>query len=145
MLQNSFDHVAFATNDTDKSVEVFSVLGFDKTLFHKKSMEKFGSYITKLESQTGQIIELVEPETEQSVVKKLLGSCDASIYHSAFYSKNLMETLKKLKALGAILVTEPQSIPYPATPLHEHYHTSHVFHPNVGLFEVTGPIIGESK
>jgi aminocarboxycyclopropane-forming enzyme len=140
MEKHHIDHVAFATTETDKSVEIFAILGFKQTLFHKEKIEKFDSYITKLQSANGQIVELVEPCTEKSVVHTLLKGQTATIYHSAFLTDNLQETLIQLKAAGAVVITEPMSIPYPATPAHENYKTSHVYHPNVGLFEVTGPL-----
>ncbi len=140
MENNQFDHIAFATTATDKSIEIFSILGFKKTLFLKQKIDKFDSFITKLESTDGQIIELVEPCSEQSVVHKTLKGREATIYHSAFLTPDLHATLTQLKAAGAVIITEPMTIPYPATPAHANYKTSHVFHPNVGLFEVTGPI-----
>lgn len=133
------DHVAYATTDTDKSFEIFSVLGFKNKLFYKRVIDKFGAYITKLQSDNGDILELVEPKLNQSVVSRLLQGQQASIYHSSFYTSNLIRTLETLKTVGAVIITEPMKIPYPATQLHCHYKTSHVFHPNVGLFEVTGP------
>jgi len=145
MNKNIVDHIAFATNDTDKTINIFSILGFEKVLFHKQSIEKFGSYITKLQSNQGQIVELVEPHSQQSVVKKILQGHEATIYHSAFLTEDLAKTLAALKAAGAVIITEPMPIPYPATPAHREYKTSHVFHSNVGLFEVTGPLIGASK
>lgn len=139
MMKNNVDHIAFATTETDKSREIFAILGFEKTLFHKQKIDKFDSYITKLASASGQVIELVEPCSKESVVHRLLKGQSATIYHSAFLADNIHETLTQLKAAGAVVVTEPMSIPYPATPQHEHYKTSHVFHPHIGLFEVTGP------
>lgn len=143
MDKHHIDHVAFATTQTDKSVEIFEILGFKQKLFHKEKIDKFDSYITKLQSDNGQIIELVEPCTDKSVVHNLLKGQAATIYHSAFLTDNLQETLTKLKAAGAVVITEPMSIPYPATAAHENYKASHVYHPNVGLFEVTGPIVEE--
>lgn len=140
MSINTVDHIAYATTQTDKSMEIFSILGFSKALFHKQKIEKFESFITKLQSENGQILELVEPCSEKSVVQRTLQGREAAIYHSAFLTQNLQETLTQLKAAGAVIVTEPMSIPYPSSPLHVHYKTSHVFHPYVGLFEVTGPM-----
>lgn len=138
-MKHDIDHIAFATTETDKSKEIFAILGFEKILFDKQKLDKFDSYITKLASATGQIIELVEPCSEKSVVHKLLQGREATIYHSAFLCDEIHNTLSKLKAAGAVVVTEPMSIPYPATTEHVNFKTSHVYHPNVGLFEVTGP------
>lgn len=138
-MNNTYDHVAFATTDTDKSMAVFEVLGFKKQLHYKQKIDKFDSYITKLESPNGEILELVEPCTGKSVVKRILNGQSATVYHSAFLTDNLTDTLDKLKTMGAMIITEPMAIPYPSSPAHQDYKTSHVYHPNVGLFEVTGP------
>lgn len=140
MHANLLDHVAFATTQTDKSIEIFSILGFKTQLFHRQVIEKFDSLITKLQSADGQIIELVEPCSAQSVVAKLLQGKAATIYHSAFLCDDLESTLQQLKQAGAVVVTEAMTIPYPVSEAHKHYKTSHVYHPNVGLFEVTGPV-----
>jgi 4-hydroxyphenylpyruvate dioxygenase-like putative hemolysin len=141
-ISTHFDHVAFATNDTKQSQIIFNILGFQKALFNKQKLEKFGAYITKLQSNNGQVIELVEPASSQSVVSSLLKNREAGIYHLAFYSSNLRHTIDQLKAAGAVVVTEPMQIPYPATNNHKNYKTSHLFHPHVGLFEITGPEFG---
>lgn len=140
-INNNFDHIAFATRDTDKSIEIFSLLGFNKELFYKKEIEKFNSCITKLQSISGQVIELVEPSSEQSVVRNLLKDKNATIYHSAFLTSDLMTLLVQLRSVGAVLVTEPMEIPYPATDAHHLYKTCHIYHPNIGLFEITGPFM----
>ncbi len=132
------DHIAFATSDTEKSRAIFSILGFKDMLVSKGKIEKFASHITKLKSEYGQVLELVEPFSEKSVVNKILKNQSASIYHSAFFTPDLASTLAQLQAAGAVIVTEPMSIPYPATEAHQQYKTSHVFHSFVGLFEVTG-------
>lgn len=51
-----------------------------------------------------------------------------------------MHTLAQLKKAGAVVITEPMAIPYPISEAHNQYKASHVFHPNVGLFEITGPL-----
>lgn len=142
MINSIFDHIAFATNDTDETMKVISLIGFDEVLFYKQPLIKFNSYITKLKSKQGSVVELVEPSSQQSVVKKILKGREATIYHSAFLSKDLNSTLELLRSAGTIIVTEPMSIPYAATTHHKEYKTCHVFHPYVGLFEVTGPLFG---
>lgn len=138
MRKNLFDHIAFATANTEKSMEIFSILGFKKLIVDKQKIEKFGTYITKIQSVYGQLIELVEPFSKKNVVHNLLSNCEATMYHAAFYTSNLQHSLIQLRAAGAIVITEPMLIPYPATKEHIKYKTSHVFHPNVGLFEITG-------
>lgn len=139
MSNKSIDHIAYAISNTDKSLEIFSILGFTESLFYKQKIEKFASYITKIQSAHGEIVELVEPITNKSVVTSLIKNKQSTIYHAAFYTNDLNYTLKLLKDTGAVIITEPMSIPYPATRKHSEYKTSHVFHPSVGIFEITGP------
>lgn len=134
------DHVAFATKFTDESSKVFHILGFENVLFYRQPIEKFDVYITKLQSNGGQLIELVEPISSTSVISKLLTNQSATIYHSAFLTNDLLDTLNKLRKANVIVITEPMTIPYPATEAHKNYRTSHLYHPCIGLFEVTGPI-----
>jgi len=141
MNSGIFDHVAFATTKTDASIEIFAILGFDRMLFYKKNISKFESLITKLTSLKGQIIEIVEPSSEKSVVHRLLKSYQGTVYHTAFLVNDIEKTIVQLKELGTIVITEPMSIPYPTSEKHYHYMTSHLFHPNIGLFEVTGNVI----
>lgn len=140
MTKNIIDHIAFATTNSDKAMEIFKVLGFTESVHYKKNIDKFSSKITKLQAPTGEVIELVEPDNENSVVSRILKDHKANVYHSAFLVDDIQETLDKLTAIGAIIITEPMAIPYPATPAHENYMTSHIFHPYVGLFEITGPM-----
>lgn len=142
MINSSFDHIAYATKDTNKTIEIFSILGFRNQLFYKKPIERFGCYISKIQSEYGQVLEIVEPHSEKNVVAKLLQNREATIYHSAFFTPNLMDTLAQLKKAGVIIITEPMDIPYPISEAHRQYKVSHVFHPNLGLFEVTGPLNG---
>ena len=135
------DHIAFATNSTEKSRRIFSLLGFKELLVDKGEIDKFGSAITKLQSEHGQVLELVEPLTENSVVRKILQGREAMIYHAAFYTADLGKMLSILQSAGALIITDPMEIPFPASPAHRGYKTSHVFHPYVGLFEVTGPML----
>ncbi len=139
MLNSCFDHVAFATKNSDASMKIFSILGFDTALYRRQKIDRFNVLISKLSAPGGQVVELVEPIGLGSVVDRVLQDKDASIYHGAFYTNNILQTLQQLIDAGAVIVTEPMSIPYPATEQHKNYKTSHVFHPSVGLFEVTGP------
>lgn len=142
MISSSFDHIAYATIDTNKTLGVFAILGFKQQLFYKEPIDKFGCYISKIQSEYGQVLEIVEPHSELNVVKRLLQDRKATIYHSAFFTPNLMDTLAQLKKAGVVIITEPMDIPYPISEAHRQYKASHVFHPNIGLFEVTGPLNG---
>ncbi|AVB17590.1 coronamic acid synthetase [Pseudomonas syringae pv. tomato] len=133
----AIDHIAYATRSTEKTSAFFTALGFE-VLFHKQPIEKFGVLITKLRSPAGEIVEVVEPFRPDSVVSRLLVNVEACIYHAAFRVRDIQTTQTSLASIGGVSVTKPMTIPYPATEEHRSLTTSHMFHPAVGLFEITG-------
>ncbi|MBB4132028.1 coronamic acid synthetase CmaC [Xanthomonas sp. 3075] len=133
----AIDHIAYATRSTEKTSAFFAALGFE-VLFHKQPIEKFGVLITKLHSPVGEIVEVVEPFRPDSVVSRLLVNVEACIYHAAFRVSDIQTVQTSLARIGGVTVTAPMTIPYPATEEHRSLTTSHMFHPAVGLFEITG-------
>ncbi|WP_314388488.1 VOC family protein [Pseudomonas brenneri] len=133
----AIDHIAYATRSTQKTAAFFTALGFE-VLFHRQPIEKFGVLITKLRSPAGEIVEVVEPSRPDSVVSRLLVNVEACLYHAACRVNDLQASQVSLAGLGAVTVTTAMSIPYPATAQHQALATSHMFHPGVGLFEITG-------
>ena len=134
-----FDHVAYATHDTDATVRLLELMGF-QLKFYKEPLDRFGCYITKMLSGED-VAEIVEPRPgESSVVSRLLEGRDATVYHTCFRTNDLLAATRELKRQGALVITKPMRIPYPATPAHEGYLTSHMYHPQLGLFEITGPV-----
>ena len=73
-----------------------------------------------------------------SVVSRLLQDVDACLYHAAFRVSDLSATQASLAQIGGVTVTTAMTIPYPATAEHCSLTTSHMYHPAVGLFEITG-------
>ena len=71
-LFTGYDHVAYATRDTDATVKVLEALGFTLKIY-KEEIKKFNVYITKLVSERGHVAEVVEPVSSPSVVSDLLG------------------------------------------------------------------------
>lgn len=133
----AIDHIAYATRSTEKTSAFFTALGFE-VLFHKQPIDTFGVLITKLRSPAGEIVEVVEPLCADSVVSRLLVNVEACVYHVAFRVGDMQATQASLASLGGVTVTTPMAIPYPATAEHRSLTTSHMFHPAVGLFEITG-------
>lgn len=133
----AIDHIAYATRSTEKSADFFKVLGFE-VLFDKQPIDKFGVFITKLRSPAGEIVEVVEPFRPNSVVSRLLIDVEACIYHVAFRVGDIQASQANIVSVGGVTITTPMPIPYPATQEHCSLTTSHMFHPGVGLFEITG-------
>ncbi|BAI73715.1 coronamic acid synthetase (plasmid) [Azospirillum sp. B510] len=133
----SIDHVAYATRDAARAAAFYEALGFEK-IVDAQPIEAFGVHITKLRSPVGEIVELVEPFRDNSVVSRLLLDVEACLYHVAFRVDDMTLAGQALRAQGALTITEPMDIPYPATPAHRTMKASHMYHPSIGLFEITG-------
>lgn len=133
----SIDHIAYATRSAKKASAFYQSLGF-AVVVDDQPIDKFGVRITKLRSDSGEMIELVEPFRADSVVSRMLGASEACLYHVAFRVGDLAQAQRALLAQGALTITEPMTIPYPATPAHREMKAAHMFHPAVGLFEITG-------
>ncbi|WP_338871368.1 VOC family protein [Myxococcus stipitatus] len=133
-----YDHIAYATRDTDASVKLFEALGFTVKIY-KQEIDKFNVFVTKLVSQDHHVAELVESRGGPSVVTELLGDKETAVYHVCFKTNDFQRAREKLKGTGAVTVTRPMRIPYPLTPEHERFWASHMYHPSLGLFEITGP------
>jgi 4-hydroxyphenylpyruvate dioxygenase-like putative hemolysin len=140
-LVTGYDHVAYATKNTDATVALLQLLGFAVAIY-KKKLDRFNVYITKMVSTAGHVAEIVEPAGAQSVVSAILRDTDATVYHACFRADDFQTAHRGLKDYGAVSVTNPMRIPYPVTAAHGQYLTSHMFHSSLGMFEVTGPVIG---
>ncbi len=133
-----FDHVAWASRDTDATVRLLTALGFVVRIY-KQPLDKFGVFVTKLTADTGHVAEVIEPRGPNSVVSKLLEEHEAAVYHVCFRTRDFGAARAALKQAGAVTVTRPMRIPYPVTDEHASFWDSHVFHPGLGLFEIAGP------
>jgi len=137
-LAIEYDHVAYATTDTDATVKILSTLGFTLKIY-KQEIDSFNVFITKMVSSQRDVVEIVEPRGASSVVSRLLARTPATIYHACFRTDDFRAASESLKQAGVLTITKPMRIPYPITEAHRSYWTSHVYHPSVGLFEITGP------
>jgi aminocarboxycyclopropane-forming enzyme len=137
-LSMGYDHVAYATKDTDATVKILSALGFTVKIY-KQEIDKFNVFITKMVSSGHDIVEIVEPRAASSVVTRLLGENQAAIYHACFKTHDFHGAQDRLKEAGAVTITRPMRIPYPVTDEHKSFWASHMYHPSLGLFEITGP------
>ncbi|MGJ0338607.1 VOC family protein [Aliarcobacter cryaerophilus] len=66
-------HYGFLTKDIDKSIEMFKGLGY-KVISEKINDNTRGIDILFLESENNQVIELVSPNSENSVVDSIMKS-----------------------------------------------------------------------
>src|SRR3954447_2529313 len=107
-----FDHVAYATRDTDGTVTLLEQLGFTLKIY-KREIEKFNVYITKMISSNNHVAEIVEPISSPSVVSAILGGQEATVYHTCFRTNDFTKARERMKNMGAVTITKPMQIPYP--------------------------------
>ncbi len=138
---DGFDHVSYATLDTDATVEIFRALGFELRNY-KEAQDDFGVLISKLVSPAGDVIEVVEPRGADSAVGKLLRDQNQKtmVYHTCFRTADFEAACARLKRAGALTITKPGPVQVALTPEHRTYRYTHMFHPFLGVFEVTGPV-----
>lgn len=133
-----YDHIAYATKNTDETMKLLETLGFT-LIVYKGVIHKFNAYITKMASSSGQVAEIVEPIGPSSVVSEFLKDKSAGVYHTCFRTDDFHRSRKLLQASGALAVTKPMEIPFPATDQHKTFLTTHMYHVGLGLFEISGP------
>lgn len=131
------DHVAYATRNTDATISLLRTLGFSPVIY-KRPLERFGVLVSKLGSLRGDLVEVVEPISDRSSVSRLLRTQSATLYHAAFRTPYFNTTRSDLLGIGALSISRPAVIPYPAFEIHRNFRASHMFHEYLGLFEITG-------
>jgi 4-hydroxyphenylpyruvate dioxygenase-like putative hemolysin len=139
-----YDHIAYATQDTDATVKLLQELGFQVGI-HKADLGKFKARITKMVSGAGDVAEIVEPTNSSSVVSALLADRGATVYHTCFRATDFHEAHARMKKAGAVTITRPMRIPYPITEAHKTFLTCHMYHEYLGVFEITGPAPFEAE
>lgn len=136
-----FDHVSYATLDTDATVEILRALGFELRNY-KEGQSDFDVFISKMVGPAGDVVEVVEPRSADSAVSKLLRDQNQKtmVYHTCFRTEDFEGTCARLKRAGALTVSKPGPVQVALTPEHRTYRYTHMFHPFLGVFEVTGPV-----
>ena len=137
-LFTGYDHIAYATRDTDASIKLLEALGFEVKV-HRQVIERFNVYMTKMVLNGGPVAELIEPCGERSAVSRVVADKQASVYHACYRTRDFAAAFDKLKQLGAVAITKPMRIAYPLTEEHKTFLDVHLYHPSLGLFEITGP------
>ena len=136
-----FDHVSYATRDTDATVAVFRALGFELRNY-KELQDDFDVLISKMVSPGGDVIEIVEPRGADNPVGKLLRDQNQQtmVYHTCFRTTDFEAACARLKRAGALTVSPPGPVRVALTPEHRTFRYTHMFHPFLGVFEIEGPV-----
>ena len=100
-------HFGFLTKSIENSVKEFSRLGY--VTFDKLYLDQTrGIKIQFIRSASGELLELIEPSSETSVVKGLMYSSNTKIYHICYYTADISQTVDSLKGQGFMLISPPQ-------------------------------------
>lgn len=100
-------HFGYLTSSIANSVLEFSHLGFncvDSVIYD----ELRGINIQFIKSLSGELIELVEPSGNNSVVKGLVSSKGNTIYHICYVVDDIEERINFLVNHGFIVIAPPQ-------------------------------------
>lgn len=100
-------HFGYLTTSIENSVKEFSRLGY--VTFDKLYLDQTrGIKIQFIRSASGELLELIEPTSEASVVKGLMSSSNNKIYHICYYTADIAQTVDSLKEQGFMLISPPQ-------------------------------------
>jgi len=103
------DHIAVATKDLEKSVEIFSKLGLnfskDREIVEE---QKVTTAFAKIDTKAN--LELLEPLNQDGPIQKYIEKKGEGIHHLCFGVKDIKATEVKLKKEGFIFIYEEPKI-----------------------------------
>ena len=100
-------HYGFLTKSIDKSLNYFEQLGYKKISDIINDNDR-GVDLLFIESENGQLIELVSPNVEDSVVSKIIKTNINSVYHICYITKSIESCINTLINKSFILVDTPK-------------------------------------
>ena len=98
------DHIGIAVESLEKGQKFYKALGFDQMEIEDVPSEKVRTGFLKLENHSS--LELLEPTSDDSVIKKFLEKRGPGIHHICLRVKDIEVVVKNLKAQGVKLVDE---------------------------------------
>jgi methylmalonyl-CoA/ethylmalonyl-CoA epimerase len=101
------DHFGFLTKDINKSILAFKCLGF--SLSSMCSDEIRGVKIALMRSASCEMIELIMPINDNSVVSKIINSHNNNFYHICYQCKDLEQAINNLTKQGFLLIDKPKT------------------------------------
>lgn len=103
-----FDHVAIAVESLEKGFEFYQLLGFKAMHIEEVESEKVKTGFLRLGNACN--IELLEPTSSESAVRKFLDKRGPGIHHICLRVKNIDTILVDLKRMGVRLINEQAKI-----------------------------------
>ena len=98
------DHIGIAVPDLAQASKFYKILGFDKMEIEEVPSELVRTGFLELSNQAS--LELLEPTTEDSVIKKFLEKRGPGIHHICLRVKNIDDIVANLKKQGIRLINE---------------------------------------
>ncbi len=98
------DHIGIAVESLDKGVGFYKALGFENMGIEEVPNEKVRTLLLKCENQAN--LELLEPTSDDSVIKKFLEKRGPGVHHICLRVKGLDQLVKNLKSQGIRLINE---------------------------------------
>lgn len=98
------DHIAIAVNSLDEGFKFYETLGFTEMDTEAVPSEKTTTGFLKLGNSSS--IELVEPMSDDSPIKKFLDKRGPGIHHICLRVKDIDAMVNKLKSQGIRMINE---------------------------------------
>ena len=103
------DHIAIAVDDLNTSKSLFDLLGMNLTKIEEVESENVN--VLKIHSEDIEhTIELLEPQDDNSVVKKFLSKNGQGMHHIALEVDNIENAISYLKSNNITLIYESPQI-----------------------------------
>jgi len=128
------DHIAYASTDTDKTIELLSLLGFEAVIY-KKRVERFNILATKMINKKNDVSEIVEvyDRSKRSPIDSFISDNQSRVYHVCYKVDDFEGAYRSLLELDTLVVTKPFE-----SYLFDDYMVSHLYNESIGLFEIFG-------
>ncbi len=98
------DHIGIAVENLEQGVKFYKALGFEDFGIEDVPSEKVRTGFLKLENHS--TLELLEPTSDDSVIKKFLEKRGPGIHHICLRVKDIEAVVQNLKAQGMRLINE---------------------------------------
>lgn len=107
-IQFELDHIGIAVETLEKGFSFYKALGFETMDVEEVASEKVKTGFLRLGNQA--TLELLEPTSEDSTIRKFLDKRGPGIHHICLRVKGIDGILKQLKDKGVRLINEQPKI-----------------------------------
>jgi len=100
-----FHHLGIATRSIENCVSIYSKLGYSISDIRVEPSQNVK--ICFLSKEGGPLLELVEPQNNDSPVSNIVKNSGTTPYHTCYQVENLQESLEELEELNFRVLFEP--------------------------------------